>query len=90
MNEVDRDHLDSVLAECDELLEKIDSELYRDLAEEQRLQLEIQQAALHESKEKLEKSTDDASGGAGSLSEGMHEAIVDLVKAIKETSRLLS
>jgi hypothetical protein len=63
--------------------------LYQGLAEEQRLQLEIQQAALAESKAKLENSTGQAGERAGRVSEGIHEAIDDLVKAIKETARIL-
>lgn len=57
MQEMDMTDLDELLAESDRLLEEIDSELYQDLAEEQRLQLEIQQAALAESKANLENST---------------------------------
>jgi hypothetical protein len=89
-NEMDATHLDQLLAESDRLLEKIESELYEDLAEEQRLQLEIQQAAIAESKARLENSTSQTGEGTSRVSEGIHAAIDDLVKAIRETARILN
>ena len=89
-NEMDAIHLDQLLAESDRLLEKIESELYEDLAEEQRLQLEIQQAAIAESKARLENSASQTSEGTSRVSEGIHAAIDDLVKAIRETARILN
>ncbi len=89
MREMDATNLDQILAECDRLLEEINSELYQGLADEQRLQLEIQQAALAESKAKLENITSRAGEGTGRVSEGIHEAIDDLIKAIRETARIL-
>jgi hypothetical protein len=89
MNGLDGKNLDDLLAECDSLLEKIDSELIDEVAEEKRLQLEIQQAALRKSKAVAEMAAGPDSGPAGSFSEGMHEAIDELVKAIRETALIL-
>ena len=88
-NEMNTTHLDQLLAESDRLLDKIGSELYQDLAEEQRLQLEIQQAALAELKTKVENGAGQTGEDAGRVSEGMHAAIDDLVEAIRETARIL-
>ncbi|MGA8018729.1 MAG: hypothetical protein WBV95_00600 [Desulfobacterales bacterium] len=91
MEEMDATNLDQLLAESDRLLEKIDSEFYQDLAEEQRLQLEIQLADLAESKATLENYTSQAGEGFGKVSDGIHEAIDDLViEAIRGTARILN
>lgn len=89
MNKLDPEYLDDLLTECDSLLEQLKGELYNDLAEEKRLQLEIQQAALKKSKAQAENAAESDSGAAGSFSGGMHEAIDDLVKAIRETAQIL-
>ncbi|MGA9478044.1 MAG: hypothetical protein WBV21_09705 [Desulfobacterales bacterium] len=91
MEEMDATNLDQLLAESDRLLQKIDSELCQDLSEEQRLQLEIQLATLAETKAKLENYTSQAGEGFGRVSDGIHEAIDDLViEAIQETARILN
>jgi hypothetical protein len=89
MKELEGKNLDDLLSECDSLLEQLKTELYNDLAEENRLRLEIQQAALEKSKDRVENVAESVPGRGGSFSEGMHEAIDDLVRAIRETARLL-
>jgi seryl-tRNA synthetase len=76
--------IDQILAEADDLLQKIDPEIIEYLEEEQRAQLEKQVQSL----KKLKSEVQDKIGKEGPskswpYSEGMHEAIEDIVKAMK-------
>lgn len=80
-----------LLAEADELIEKINSEFTEDLEEEHRLQFENHVQQLNELKSKVQLKTEDkgimesfASG------EGIHEAIHDIVKAMKDLTSYLT
>lgn len=90
MTEKNAEHLNQLMEECDALLAQIDLALQQDLAEKLRLQLEIQRQALSNSREGVNERAGDHSEDGGRVSEGIHEAIDDLVKAIKETSRILN
>lgn len=82
---------EKILAEADELLENIDSEFMEYLAEEHRAQLEEQAENLKKLKaevqEKLEK---EGTLESRSYGEGMHEAIEDIVKAMKVMGAFLT
>ena len=83
--------IDQVLAEADELLQQIDPEIIEYLEEEQRIQLEQQVQSL----KKLKDEVQDKIGSEGapersSYSEGVHEAIEDIVKAMKGLSSYLA
>jgi len=76
--------IEQILAEADDLLQQIDPEIIEYLKEEQRAQLEQQVQSL----KKLKSEVQDKIGKEGPsksrpYSEGMHEAIVDIVKAMK-------
>jgi hypothetical protein len=81
---------EQILAEADELLENIDSEFMEYLEEEHRAQLEEQAENLKKLKsevqEKLEK---EGTLDSRSYGEGMHEAIEDIVKAMKMLGNFL-
>lgn len=83
--------IDQLLAEADELIGKINSEFIEDLEEEHRLRFEKQARRLQELKSEVQAKTEDQ-GTAESFSpaEGMHEAILDIVKAMKDLTRYLS
>jgi len=80
-------NIEQLLAEADELLQKIDSDAINDMQEEHRLQLEKHAQNLKKIKSevqgKIEKKTD-------SGAEGMHEAIQDIVKAMRDLTKYLS
>lgn len=83
--------IEQILAEADELLQQIDPEIMEYLEEEQRIQLEQQAQDL----KKLKAEVQDKIGSEGapessSYSEGVHEAIEDIVKAMKGLSSYLS
>ncbi|MFO7930521.1 MAG: hypothetical protein R6U97_03865 [Desulfosalsimonas sp.] len=83
--------VEELLAEADELLGKIDSSVIREMEEEHRLQLEIQAQNLEKIKSEVhgkieKKDAPDAEYGA----EGMHEAILEIVKAMRNLTSYLS
>jgi hypothetical protein len=79
--------IEQLLAEADELVQQINSEAINDMHEEHRLQFEKHAQDLKKIKSevhgKIEKKI---SSGA----EGMHEAILDIVKAVRDLKKYLS
>jgi F0F1-type ATP synthase membrane subunit b/b' len=85
------EYIEQILAEADDLLQKIDPEIIEYMEEEKRAQLEQQAQSL----KKLKSEIQDKIGKEGPsksrpYSEGMHEAIVDIVKAMKAMKALAS
>ena len=71
-------------ATTEELLQKINSELADDLEEEKRAQVQEHAQRLDELKSQLQGKTEkEGTVDSRSYGEGMHEAIEDIVKAIK-------
>jgi histidinol-phosphate/aromatic aminotransferase/cobyric acid decarboxylase-like protein len=83
-NTYKNEDIEQILAEADDLLKKIDPEINKYREEEQRAQLEQQAQSLKKLKSEVqdrigkEKTPESISYG-----EGMHEAIEDIVKAMK-------
>ncbi len=77
--------IDQLLAEADELIQKINSEYLEDLEEDHRLQFEKHAQKLQELKSEIQVKTEEK-GTIESFSsaEGVHEAILDIVKAMKD------
>ena len=85
------DDIEQILAEANDLLQQIDPQIIAYLKEEQRAQLEKQAQSL----KKLKSEVEDKIGQEGPsknwpYSEGMHEAIDDIVKAMKALASYLS
>ena len=83
--------IEQMLAEADDLLQQIDPEIIEYMKEEQRAQLEQQAQNL----KKLKSELEDQIGPEGPskskpYSEGMHEAIDDIAKAMKALASYLS
>jgi hypothetical protein len=77
--------LDQLLAEADELVQKINSEHLEDLEEDHRLQFEKHAQKLQEIKSEVQAKTEEkGTMESFSSAEGIHEAIHDIVKAMKE------
>ncbi len=80
-------NIDQLLAEADELIQQINSDAIKDLQEEHRLRFEKHAQNLKKIKSevqgKIEKKTN-------SGAEGMHEAIQDIVKAMRDFTKYLS
>jgi hypothetical protein len=77
--------LEELLAEADELTHKIHSEFLEDLKDEHRLQFEKHSKRLQEIKSEVQAKTE-GKGTVESFStaEGMHQAVLDIIKAMKD------
>ena len=86
-NNVESKNIEQLLAEADELIQQINSDAINDMQEEHRLQFEKNAQNLKKLKSevqgKIEKKTN-------SGAEGMHEAILDIVKAMRDLKKYLS
>ena len=84
-------NLDQLLAEADELIEKINSEFLEDLEEEHRLQFERHTQRLQELKSAVQvKAKEKGTVESFSSAEGMHEAVLDIIKAMKDLTSYFS
>jgi Skp family chaperone for outer membrane proteins len=83
--------IDRLLAEADELIKQIDSKTIKDLEEEHRIQFEKHAQSLKklrsEVQEKIEKEGTPEGGAYG---EGMHQAIDDIMTAMKNLGSYFS
>jgi hypothetical protein len=82
-------NIEQLLAEADELIRQINSDVIDDMQEERRLQFEKLAQNLKKIKSKVQgkieqKGTSDISSSA----EGMHEAIKDIVKAMQDLKNM--
>ncbi len=83
--------IEQLLAEADDLLQQIDPEIMAYLEEEQRAQLEQQAQRLKELKSEVQgKIGKKGPSKSKPYSEGMHEAMDDIVKAMKDLASYLS
>jgi vacuolar-type H+-ATPase subunit H len=75
--------IDLLLAEADELIRQINTDAVKDMQEEHRLQFEKHAQRLQKIKSKvLGKNGNTETSKSDSGSEGVHEAILDIVKAM--------
>ena len=84
-------NIEQLLAEAEELLQQINSDAIKEMKEEHRLQFEKHAQTLKKIKAEVhgkieKKGTSEISSGA----EGMHEAIQDIVKAMRGLTKYLS
>jgi Spy/CpxP family protein refolding chaperone len=83
--------IDQLLAEADELIKQINSDAIKNLEEEHRIQFEKHAQSLKklrfEVQEKIEKEGTPEGGAYG---EGMHQAISDIMTAMKNLASYLS
>jgi Skp family chaperone for outer membrane proteins len=83
--------MDQILAEADELVQKINSDALNDLKEEHRLQVEKHAQTLKKYKAKVENHIErKGTSEMGHSAEGMHEAIQEIAKAMGELARYLT
>ena len=84
-------NIEQLLAEADELIQQINSDVINDMQEAHRLQFEKHAQNLKKIKSEVQgkiekKGPAQISSGA----EGMHEAIQDIVKAMRDLKKYLS
>ena len=84
--------VEQLLAEADELVQKINSEFIEDLEDEHRLQFEKHAQRLEELKSEVRPKPEEKGivESFSTASEGMHEALTDIVKAMKELNSYLT
>ena len=83
--------IDQLLAEADDLLQQINPEIIEYMEEEKRIQIEQQVQSLKKLKSEVQdKIGKEGTPEDGSYSEGMHEAIEDIAKAMKALASYLS
>lgn len=83
--------IDELMAEADKLMQQIDSEFMDDMEEDRRLRLEKHAENLSNMKTvEAEKTNGQRLSETGFGAEGMHEAILDIVKAFREFNEDIS
>ena len=83
--------IEQILAEADELLQQINPEIIKDIEEKRRAQLEEHAQRLKKLKSEVqEKIGKEGKPESISYAEGMHEAMDDIVKAMKDLANYLS
>jgi Skp family chaperone for outer membrane proteins len=83
--------IEQLLAEADELIQKINSDAIKDLKEEHRLEFEKHHQNLNKIKAEVqERAEKKEAAKLGSGAEGVHAAIQDIVKAMGDLSKYLS
>jgi hypothetical protein len=82
--------IEQLLAEADELIQQINSDVIKDIKEEHRLQFEKHAQNLKKIKSKVQgKIEKNETSEISSSAEGMHEAIQDIVKAMEDLKNFL-
>jgi hypothetical protein len=83
--------IEQILAEADDLLKQIDPEIIEYMEDERRLQLEQHAQNLKELKSEVhDKIVQEGTSESSSYSEGVHQAMDDIVKAMKGLASYLS
>jgi DNA-binding transcriptional MerR regulator len=83
--------IEQILAEAEDFLQQIDHELMEYMDAEQRAQLEEQAQTLKQLKSEVhDKIEKEGTSESTSYSEGVHQAMEDVVKAMKSLATYLS
>ena len=84
-------NIEQLLAEAEELIQQIKSEAINDMQEEHRLQFEKHAQNLKKIKSEVQSNIEKKGTSATSSSaEGMHEAIQDIVRAMRDLTKYFS
>jgi len=91
-NNVASKNIEQLLAEADELIQQINSDVINDMQEDHRLQFEKHAQNLKKIKSEVQGNKIEKKGTSelSSSAEGMHEAIQDIVKAMQDLTKYLS
>ena len=83
--------IDRLLAEADELIKQINSDAIRDMEEEHRIQFETHAQSLRKLRSEVQEKIDkEGAAEGGEYSEGMHQAIDEIVTAMKNLGSYFS
>ena len=90
-NNAEHKNIEQLLAEAEELIQQINSEAINDMQEEHRLQFEKHSQNLKKIKSEIQgEIKKKGTSEIGASAEGMHEAIQDIVKAMRDFTKYLS
>ena len=90
-NNLESQSIEQLLAEAEELIQKINSDVINDMKEEHRMQFEIHARNLRKLKSEVQSKIEKKeTSEIGSGAVGMHEAIQDIVKAMRDLAKHLS
>jgi hypothetical protein len=82
-------NIEQLLAEADELIQQINSDVIKYMKEEHVLQFEKYAQNLKNIKSEVQgKIEKNGASEIGSSAEGMHEAILDIVKAMRDLTKI--
>ena len=91
MQNLESKDIEQLLAEADELIQQINSDAIKYMKEEHRLQFEIHTQNLKKIKSEVQgKIEKKGTSEIGSGAEGMHKAILDIVKAMHDLTKYIS
>jgi hypothetical protein len=83
--------IDRLLAEADELIQQINSDAIRNMQEEHRIQFEAHAQRLKQLRSEVQEKIDkERTPEGGAYSEGMHQAIDEIVTAMKNLGSYFS
>jgi len=80
-------NIEQLLAEADELIQQINSDVINDMHEEHRLQFEKHAQNLKKIKSEVQGKIETKTNSGA---DGMHEAIQDIVMAMRDLTKYLS
>lgn len=84
-------HIEQLMAEADALIQQIQSNILDEMQEEHRLQFDLQAQKLERIKSEMQGRVESADASrVGSGATGIHEAILDIVKAMRGLSKSVS
>ena len=84
-------NIDQLIAEADKLVERVHSDVLNEMEEEHRLQFEIHAQKLAKIKSDVQSRIDkENAANTDSGAEGVHEAILDIIKAMQGFKKSLS
>jgi hypothetical protein len=90
-NNLESRKIEQLLVEADELIQQINSDAIKDMKEERLLQFEKYAQNLKKIKSEVQgKIEKKATSEISSSSEGMHEAIQDILKAMRDLTKYFS
>jgi len=83
-NNLESKNIEQLIAEADELIRQINSDILKDLEEEHRMQFEKHAQNFKKIKSEVQSKIEEkGTSGISASADGMHEAIQDIVKAMK-------
>ena len=83
-------NIEQLVAEADELIQQINSDAIKDMEEEHRIQFEKHAQNLKKIKSEVQSKIEKKeTSEIGSGAEGMHEALQDIVKAMRDLKNKL-